>query len=280
VKRTIAKAFIHESYNPQAEAFRSHCDISVLRMNDFVEFTPYIQPVCLPVKNSDTNGIIGTSVGFGYHSGIKGFQNTPKQAVMSSISFSDCFLEHLDYAKIVSGQSFCARGQDASPCQSDSGAGYYVLNPRTLQYTTYGVVSSTFKGCSTMDYTVFVDVAQHVNWVNQSERNIVIAPLLSSLTFSLPSKPQKWRFPSISTRRLLPSQSLTSASTSPAVQMPNADPQPASFSARVSQASSAIRRTARPRRLSAPSTTTALTIRPAFCSRVSTCVPHIAVTLA
>jgi secreted trypsin-like serine protease len=169
VKRTIAKAFIHESYNPQAKAFRSHCDISVLRMNDFVRFTPYIQPVCLPVKNSNTNGIIGTSVGFGYHSGIKGFQNTPKQAVMSSISFSDCLFVHLDYALIVSKQSFCARGQDASPCNGDSGGGYYVLNPRTLQYTTYGVVSSTFKGCSTMDYTVFVDVAQHVDWVNESE---------------------------------------------------------------------------------------------------------------
>jgi secreted trypsin-like serine protease len=90
VRRNIVKAFIHESYDPQAIAYRSHCDISVLRMNDFVEFTPYIQPVCLPVKNSNTNGIIGTSVGFGYHSGIKGFQNTPKQAVMSSISFSDC----------------------------------------------------------------------------------------------------------------------------------------------------------------------------------------------
>ncbi|KAG5669359.1 hypothetical protein PVAND_017247 [Polypedilum vanderplanki] len=167
VSRNFSAIFLHPKYNQTAEAYRSNSDISMIRMSQKVQFSDFIQPVCLPESNSNSANLYGTVVGYGKSETDKIHEMTPRQAQMYSISFSECLLKAPIYSYIVSSRSICVGGTNSIPCLGDSGGGFFVKNSKSGQYEVKGIVSQAKRtnGCDPKDFVAFVDVAKFIDWI-------------------------------------------------------------------------------------------------------------------
>ncbi|KAG5683360.1 hypothetical protein PVAND_012646 [Polypedilum vanderplanki] len=139
VNRSFSSIFLHSEFNNTAEAYRSNADIAVIQMSERVQFSDFIQPVCLPEPNSNLENFDGIVVGYG---------------------------KNPLYSYIVAERSFCAGGTDAIPCLGDSGGGFYVKNNKSGKYETKGIVSQAqHNGCDPKVYVAFVDVTKFIDWI-------------------------------------------------------------------------------------------------------------------
>jgi hypothetical protein len=167
VNRSIVDAFMHDDYNEGAADYKSKGDIAIFVMNEAVEFTPLVQPACLPLAGTNTTNVEGTTVGHGNYNDTTKYENTPKHGQMRTISEYECLHRGGRYSNIVSRSSFCAQGEGVAPCSGDSGGGFFVLNEE--KYEVYGVVSQALnsKKCRATDYSVYVDVPKYIQWINE-----------------------------------------------------------------------------------------------------------------
>jgi secreted trypsin-like serine protease len=175
MNRTISAISRHSSYNSSAKVFKSTGDIAVFRMSQKVDFTDHIQPVCLPHSGTSTGSVFGYVVGHGVSDDWL-VEDVPKEAKMNSISGFDCVFMHKDHNNGVSPSSFCASSPNASPCNGDSGGGFYVFDNRTMRVASYGVVSQRINTgeCRARDVAVFVSVPEFIEWIYKGETLVVI----------------------------------------------------------------------------------------------------------
>lgn len=118
-RRNISETFVYENYNATANYYLSNGDVSILKVTQAIEYTDFIQPVCLPKVTTITVGVHGIVVGYGQNQAIGNAQNTPSYIALKSIRSWDCLAINQQYHSIVSENSFCAgdENHEGSPCK-------------------------------------------------------------------------------------------------------------------------------------------------------------------
>lgn len=89
---------------------------------------------------------------------------------MKIVSEVDCIRSSAVFSKLVTSRTFCAGNRDGvGPCMGDSGSG--LVLQRNNRWMLRGIVSfgQTNRGqCNLYEYVVYVDVAQHLNWLEDN----------------------------------------------------------------------------------------------------------------
>lgn len=115
IKREFSATFIHDEYGTTKQ--KSLGDIAIMEMNEIVEFTDFIQPVCLPIGDENVSGIFGTIVGYGRNEFAQTYDTVPRYSQIMAINTVDCIFKHQNYWTIVSPKSFCAGSDVSVPCK-------------------------------------------------------------------------------------------------------------------------------------------------------------------
>ncbi|XP_077385821.1 trypsin-1-like [Festucalex cinctus] len=163
--RRVTQLIPHEDYN--ADTFNN--DIALLRLDSPVEFTDYIQPVCLAAQGSTVaTGTEVTVTGWGT---IGTDEPLPapqalQEVTVPIVSNGDCN----DVYGVITNNMICAGtdagGQDS--CQGDSGGPLVSLSEagvNTTRYVQVGVVSFG-RGCALPEIPgVYARVSQYQSWI-------------------------------------------------------------------------------------------------------------------
>lgn len=115
----IERIHIHPKWSTGSLKYNSDLAIAVLERN--VEFTGFIQPICLtddPVINKYDTGVV---VGWGKANGPQDFEDVPRQVSIKAVTSETCFAKDSNLESVYSNGMFCAGGDEAGPCQGDSG---------------------------------------------------------------------------------------------------------------------------------------------------------------
>jgi hypothetical protein len=137
-----------------------HADISIVVLNEKVEFNSYIQPVCLPPQSSADLVGEGTISGWGQSNHFERHAATPNELKVSIINAFYCLTRFPKLALIASTTSSCAgyenQGKGASP---------------TSPWTVRGIVSGSLIDqngqCDVNAFQLYTNVAQFADWIGK-----------------------------------------------------------------------------------------------------------------
>lgn len=168
VTRDVERLIIHPDYNSLPDA-----DIAVMRMAAIGSFTDFIRPICLWTETTQVSrvvGLSGTVAGWGSNENGQLVSPIAKRAQVKIVSEVDCIRSSAVFSKLVTSRTFCAGNRDGvGPCMGDSGSG--LVLQRNNRWMLRGIVSfgQTNRGqCNLYEYVVYVDVAQHLNWLEDN----------------------------------------------------------------------------------------------------------------
>lgn len=126
IERRIELIIKHPDYvdimvvHEDTKKARSDADIAVLIMTEAVTFTDYILPICLPSSTVNAFKVDGVVAGHGIIDIVtRTTSSIPKQVAMSTVSLVECFSSKIDSSITVSKRSFCAKGNQSSPCEGN-----------------------------------------------------------------------------------------------------------------------------------------------------------------
>jgi secreted trypsin-like serine protease len=165
----VEKFFIHPDWKLQR--FSYDADISVIKLKHSVQFTDYVQPICLwkgEVKPNVQNGVI---VGYGFTSNESPkVSATPRELEIPIVSNERCFLEQHQLANISSTRTFCAGPADGrGPCIGDGGGGFYIKYQG--KFYLRGIISATLRDeynrCDLSAYSIYTDIFKFQDWIDQ-----------------------------------------------------------------------------------------------------------------
>ncbi|XP_037051941.1 serine protease gd-like [Bradysia coprophila] len=151
-------------------------DIAIAVLQDRVEFTDNIRPICLWEGDQSLEGVVGqvgTVAGWG-GKGVNGVNSVmlltpePKSIKMPIVSDVDCLRSSESYRYITSQRTFCAGSRDGlGPCKRDEGSGMMlkVNNKWMLRGIVSFVLSDPNYTCNVNEFVVFTDAAKFVSWI-------------------------------------------------------------------------------------------------------------------
>lgn len=100
-------------------------DLAVLVLQQQVEFSQYIRPICLWPSVQSTNDIEGqegTVVGWGQQNSERIVSNVPKKIDLPIVNALTCLQKSEALSQTISERTYCAGTLDGSgPCHGDSG---------------------------------------------------------------------------------------------------------------------------------------------------------------
>lgn len=120
-RRGISAIKMHENYNNNDRA-KADSDIALLILDQPVEFTKFIKPICLP-KSSQVVPEEGTVIGYGNNrtSEFAEIQSIPFYAKLETIDWKKCNQSNEEANDIVARNCFCAINSKErnTACQGD-----------------------------------------------------------------------------------------------------------------------------------------------------------------
>ncbi|KAG5310111.1 GD protease, partial [Acromyrmex insinuator] len=171
INREVASYTIHPDYTHKTTG---DSDLAILNLRKPVEYNHFIKPICLWSGSSDLHDIVsrrGYVVGWGKDEFGHRYTDHPRMAIMPIVSLETCHWSYPGFVKLTSNRTFCAGMQDSGPCNGDSGSALVLFDNTTNRYLLRGVVSRTVfnheRVCDLTKYTVFVDVAKYLVWIQQ-----------------------------------------------------------------------------------------------------------------
>lgn len=171
VNREIAAYQLHPNYDKGGNA---DADLAVLSLREKVEYNDVIRPICLwtgPALLASVVGKSGYVVGWGRDENGNRHLQEPRQIKAPIVRQEDCHWSNSDFVLFTSNRTFCAGLRNGSgPCNGDSGSGFVMYDAKTDRYYLRGIVSRSLlnritMSCDLNQYIVYVDVAQHLEWV-------------------------------------------------------------------------------------------------------------------
>ncbi|XP_070501610.1 uncharacterized protein [Chironomus tepperi] len=165
ISHAVQSINIHPDWNPFTQSYDA--DIAVLVLDPEVNFSEFIQPICLVQDTSASSGVV---VGYGLSEvNATEHEKIPKMIETPIQSNKDCFKNNRALAGISSGRTFCGgTGTGVGVCNGDSGSGLFVDDGTT--YYLRGIVSSSLlnvnRECNVDNYSVFTDVTKYIDWIN------------------------------------------------------------------------------------------------------------------
>lgn len=170
-KENLKKITIHPSWKPKD--VRYDADIAILQLQNLVTFSDLVQPVCLPSANLNVFTLTGRVVGWGKSESSDRNEVKPKQVEIPAHGNEDCLFADYRFAQFGSQRTFCAGERGKTPCQGDSGGGFFTKNGNS-KWSIAGIVSAALiQECGQNDFVLFTNVAKFTPWiemeVNQNE---------------------------------------------------------------------------------------------------------------
>jgi len=161
----------HSDWNTKSKSFDA--DIAMLTLTDDINFSRYIQPICLIEPDSIVAKISkGYTVGYGKSEDkTKNIENVLK-VVETPIQGSneECFYTSDVLLKISSKRTFCGGSRDGTGiCLGDSGNGLFV--ERQNVFYLRGIVSSslmTLFSCDVNNYAVYTNALKFYDWISEN----------------------------------------------------------------------------------------------------------------
>ncbi|XP_065075456.1 prostasin-like [Ochlerotatus camptorhynchus] len=150
-------------------------DVALIVLATNIEFTDFVQPVCLWDQGDDRLLIRdrqGTIVGFGA-TGTAASSETLNEADLPVVDNQVCIDSNRGtFGLALTADMYCAGRRDGkNACNGDSGGGmFFEIGGR---WYVRGIVSfspsqaSNNNRCDPYEYVVFMDVARYVNWIAQ-----------------------------------------------------------------------------------------------------------------
>jgi hypothetical protein len=94
-------------------------DIAIIKWGEWVDYTEFIQPICLPSSAQSTINIRGTVVGYGFTENTQGKQieKLSKFLEIPTVSQESCLFSHPTFHYIASPRTFCAGERGKIPCK-------------------------------------------------------------------------------------------------------------------------------------------------------------------
>jgi hypothetical protein len=119
----IEKLIIHNDWKTNLQTYDG--DIAILVLNGIVEFSPFVQPICLPPLEWKNKALEkGKIAGWGFSERSKQTkaEDVPRKVEIDAPPTNgDCFIKYPELTQISSARTFCAGGNNTGPCSGDSG---------------------------------------------------------------------------------------------------------------------------------------------------------------
>jgi hypothetical protein len=116
VQKNISTKIIHPDYKHKFYHRMSDADIALLIMESPVEFTNYIQPICLPSSDQNVFNVRGIVAGYGRTGRYEDPTEVPYQINLYTDNLLDCYDIDKSSTQYVSKRSFCASHPTAVLC--------------------------------------------------------------------------------------------------------------------------------------------------------------------
>ncbi len=169
----VSKKHHHRDFSWDLNNSGVKSDIAILKLERKVHITKHVHPVCLP-KNKRRKRLIkegqtGVFVGWGGRE-----KNLLRQIPLPIISREQCKESYKKYRYKVTEKMICAGYKNTTDgfCKKDSGGGFLFLDKTKRKsrsvnrWVLGGVASWRFIKCNEEEkYSVFTDVAKHMNWI-------------------------------------------------------------------------------------------------------------------
>lgn len=166
----VERATLHQSYQKKTYAN----DIGLLKLNGNVQFTKYIQPICLwdELPNQRVYFQTGYVVGWGFTEQGNVPAEILREAQMPVVETAQCLDSNREvFGEFLSPTNFCAGYRNGtSVCSGDSGSGMFVnLNGlwKIRGLVSLGVKAKQEASCNPNDYVLFTDVLKYIDWIKE-----------------------------------------------------------------------------------------------------------------
>lgn len=166
----VERAILHPSYTRKTFAN----DIGLLKMNGKVQYTKYIQPICLwdELPNQSVYSQTGYVIGWGYTETGNVPAEVLREAQMPVVEAAECLDSNRQvFGEFLSTTNYCAGYRNGtSVCSGDSGSGMFInLNGlwKIRGLVSLGVKAETEASCNPRDYVLFTDVIRYIDWIKE-----------------------------------------------------------------------------------------------------------------
>ncbi|XP_044764054.1 serine protease gd-like isoform X2 [Coccinella septempunctata] len=174
VVRTVAAVDV----NPEYTQYSGHGDMALLTLQQPVQYSASIRPICLWKGSPDVQEVInryGTVAGWGKDENQVEFSTNAKKVQMPVVSEQMCMMSNPEFAKLVSYKTFCAGERNGrGPCTGDIGSPF-MLQMNGKWYlrgmVSQAIVNRGTSQCNLNEYIVFSDVAKYSRWVSTKLNN-------------------------------------------------------------------------------------------------------------
>ncbi|CAG9812281.1 unnamed protein product [Chironomus riparius] len=163
----VKYVYAHPDWNSNIASFEA--DIAVLELEHEIQFTNFIQPICLA-----HSGLNSVATGFvaGFGKSEAGHVENIARTVTVPIHDSKVCAESKDHESILGARSICGGSADGiGVCEGDSGSGL-IIQKDGIHFIR-GIVSASLYaplyGCNVQAYSVFTDITKFRSWVMTQE---------------------------------------------------------------------------------------------------------------
>lgn len=163
----MAHILTHKKW--QTNETRYDGDISLLILQQKVQFNEFIRPICLAVPEQFLPPF-DDALFVGYEKAISGKNLFPKVLRLPVHENVDCLLAYPDLARKASLWTLCAGVKDTTPaCLGTKGDGlYYEQNGR---YFLIGIASAWLNedifSCENESYMIYTNTSFYVEWIDE-----------------------------------------------------------------------------------------------------------------
>lgn len=84
----MEKFILHPDWNSFYQSYDA--DIAIIFVAPDITYSTYIQPICLPVDETNVIRVSGTVAGFGLKEGSSVTETKPRHVVLSSVDHNTC----------------------------------------------------------------------------------------------------------------------------------------------------------------------------------------------
>lgn len=161
---------VHPDWNFNKEPYDA--DIAVIGLDDPIEYSNFIQPICLPTTSyADAEGT-GVVSGWGKSRSDNNHDTRPSKLELPVVNSTHCYPTFPKLAASSSRRMFCGgfENQNKAPCTGDSGGGFYIKDESTKSFLKIiGIVSGSLTtlefGCDPNKFSLYTNVARFVDWI-------------------------------------------------------------------------------------------------------------------
>uniref|UniRef100_A0A1I8NVF3 Peptidase S1 domain-containing protein n=1 Tax=Stomoxys calcitrans TaxID=35570 RepID=A0A1I8NVF3_STOCA len=168
IDRKVTEITTHPKYN--ARTYDN--DIAIIKLDEPVEMTELLHPVCMPTPGKSFKGETATVTGWGALK-VGGLTSNTLQEVKVPIMSQDECRQTRYGASRITDNMLCAGYSEGmkDSCQGDSGGPLHVVAPGTREHQLAGVVSWG-EGCAKAGYPgVYARVNRYGTWIKTLTKN-------------------------------------------------------------------------------------------------------------